>query len=209
MVNILITHDKHFPLVSLMDYQLLLLVLGLFKFWFGLSWSSYQLLMLQQELTIFIVPMSIPFQMYSYFVARSSSLSHFSNHRCFDWSIFFLISNSKFFSDSTLENSFNFNLSTQEELVELAKDILVMDEIKIEKTTEFKRNHSYVSQSAVALRCRVMPPHCFKNPYLKDASEIALDDYGNMRSKCAGTSLYIIIYKPNKALLGASESWTL
>lgn len=44
----------------------------------------------------------------------------------------------------------------------------------------------YVSQSAVALRCRVMPPPCMKNPYIKDASENDVDPFGDRRSKCAG-----------------------
>ncbi|KAD1761764.1 hypothetical protein R6Q59_031903 [Mikania micrantha] len=43
----------------------------------------------------------------------------------------------------------------------------------------------YVSQSAVALRCRVMPPPCMKNPYIKDASENDVDPFGDRRSKCA------------------------
>ncbi|KAK9945619.1 hypothetical protein M0R45_011125 [Rubus argutus] len=30
-----------------------------------------------------------------------------------------------------------------------------------------------------------MPPPCFKNPYLKDASQMDIDPYGNQRSKCA------------------------
>ncbi|KAK1406033.1 hypothetical protein QVD17_42229 [Tagetes erecta] len=41
----------------------------------------------------------------------------------------------------------------------------------------------YVSQSAVALRCRVTPPPCMRNPYIKDASDC--DPFGDRRSKCA------------------------
>lgn len=44
----------------------------------------------------------------------------------------------------------------------------------------------YVSQSAVALRCRVMPPPCMKNPYIKDDSGNDVDPFGDRRSKCAG-----------------------
>lgn len=56
------------------------------------------------------------------------------------------------------------------------------------KTIEVQKNRSYVSQSAVALRCRVMPPPCLQNPYLKDASEFGADPFDNQRSKCAGAS---------------------
>ncbi|KAL5561516.1 hypothetical protein UlMin_031263 [Ulmus minor] len=68
------------------------------------------------------------------------------------------------------------------------RDNFVIDEVKTEKTTATgsKRVQSYVSQSAVALRCRVMPPPCVKNPYLKDDLEMEIDPFGNQRSKCAG-----------------------
>lgn len=72
--------------------------------------------------------------------------------------------------------------------MELGKDNIGMDEGKMEKAaaTGAWRTQSYVSQSAVALRCRVMPPPCIKNPYIKDASEFDMDPFGNQRSKCAG-----------------------
>lgn len=74
---------------------------------------------------------------------------------------------------------------------ELGKDAIGIDEIEIENSalSEVRKTTNYVSQSAVALRCRVMPPPCFKNPYLKDASQMDIDPYGNQRSKCAGTPL--------------------
>lgn len=46
---------------------------------------------------------------------------------------------------------------------------------------------NYVSQSAVALRCRVMPPVCIKNPYLNETNEMDLDIFGSRRSKSTGT----------------------
>ncbi|XP_074368451.1 wee1-like protein kinase isoform X2 [Apium graveolens] len=52
--------------------------------------------------------------------------------------------------------------------------------------TEFQKNHNYMSQSAVALRCRVMPPPCMKNPYLMDNSGVDIDPFGSSRSKCEG-----------------------
>ncbi|KAJ8623024.1 hypothetical protein MRB53_031553 [Persea americana] len=45
---------------------------------------------------------------------------------------------------------------------------------------------NYVSQSAVALRCRVMPPVCIKNPYLNETNEMDLDIFGSRRSKSTG-----------------------
>ncbi|KAL7101647.1 hypothetical protein ACP275_08G067600 [Erythranthe tilingii] len=58
--------------------------------------------------------------------------------------------------------------------------------MKIEKEVEGRKNHNYLSKSVVALRCRVMPPPCLKNPYLKDTSQFDADPFGNQRSKCAG-----------------------
>lgn len=51
----------------------------------------------------------------------------------------------------------------------------------------------YVSQSAVALRCRVMPPPCLKNPYVKNASDFDVDPFSNQRSKCAGAGIVIML----------------
>ena len=74
---------------------------------------------------------------------------------------------------------------------ELGKDAIGIEDIDIDDTTvsEVKKTPNFVSQSAVALRCRVMPPPCFKNPYVKDASQMEIDPFGNQRSKCAGIPL--------------------
>ncbi|KAJ0962797.1 hypothetical protein J5N97_027919 [Dioscorea zingiberensis] len=53
---------------------------------------------------------------------------------------------------------------------------------------EKQKKPNYVSQSAVALRCRVMPPPCVKNPYLNATSSNDLDLFGDRRSKVAGFS---------------------
>ncbi|RDY11419.1 Wee1-like protein kinase, partial [Mucuna pruriens] len=45
---------------------------------------------------------------------------------------------------------------------------------------------NYVSHSAVALRCRVVPPPCIRNPYLKGLSEEEMDPFRSQISKCAG-----------------------
>ncbi|XP_052186202.1 wee1-like protein kinase [Diospyros lotus] len=85
-------------------------------------------------------------------------------------------------------NSFSSNLPGHEQVVEIAEDTFGTDEVRHEETTgiEPQKKHSYVSQSAVALRCRVMPPPCIKNPYLNDASGTDIDPFSNQRSKCAG-----------------------
>ncbi|KAJ6880037.1 hypothetical protein NC652_033392 [Populus alba x Populus x berolinensis] len=78
--------------------------------------------------------------------------------------------------------------SDQQPIVDIGKYNISAEEMLIEKpsTLETKRPQNYVSQSAVFLRCRVMPPPCIKNPYLTDASEVGIDPFGNQRSKCAG-----------------------
>ncbi|KAF5931318.1 hypothetical protein HYC85_032191 [Camellia sinensis] len=85
-------------------------------------------------------------------------------------------------------SDFSSNLSCHDQTVELPKDAFGIDEIMTEKAVgaESQKIHSYVSQSAVALRCRVMPPPCIKNPCIKDVSKIDIDPFSNRRSKCAG-----------------------
>lgn len=79
--------------------------------------------------------------------------------------------------------------------MELAEDTLKIDEHMADKTTltDTKKRHSYIPPSAIALRCRVMPPPCIKNPYLDGASETDADPFGNRRSKCAGEHRYLVI----------------
>lgn len=100
------------------------------------------------------------------------------------------------FSDGTFGSPFGSNLSCHQQILELSNDMSGIDETAIDDmttdgkiTNEPQKNQSYVSQSAVALRCRVMPPPCMKNPYLKDASETDIDPFGSRRSKCAGKNL--------------------
>lgn len=61
--------------------------------------------------------------------------------------------------------------------------------------TDLQKNRSYVSQSAVALRCRVMPPPCMKNPYLMDDSGVDIDPFGSSRSKCEGKLILFLLLK--------------
>ncbi|PIN05369.1 Cyclin-dependent kinase WEE1 [Handroanthus impetiginosus] len=88
--------------------------------------------------------------------------------------------------DVNLEASLESTDIGHEPLVDLVEGTLGTDEMKTEKAVELKKGRSFVSQSAMALRCRVMPPPCLKNPYIKDASEFGADPFGNQRSKCAG-----------------------
>ena len=78
--------------------------------------------------------------------------------------------------------------------MDIRKDNINPEEMMIEETStaEKKKPQNYVSQSAVYLRCRVMPPPCIKNPYLMDATEVGIDPFGNQRSKCTGASLLVI-----------------
>ncbi|CAH8336810.1 unnamed protein product [Eruca vesicaria subsp. sativa] len=61
------------------------------------------------------------------------------------------------------------------------------DEIMVDEKIQANQTEKggYVSQTAVALRSRVMPPPCLKNPYLMNDSEIATDPFRYQRSKCA------------------------
>lgn len=102
------------------------------------------------------------------------------------------------FTDSILVNPLSPSLSDHQQEVELANDTFGTDtdEEKLDKAmiSAPQKIHSYVPQSAVALRCRVMPPPCIKNPYLMGASEMDIDPFGNQRSKCAGTTIVLEAY---------------
>ncbi|XP_057439305.1 wee1-like protein kinase [Lotus japonicus] len=89
--------------------------------------------------------------------------------------------------DAISVNPLSPTFSNDHQIVELGKDSVV-EEVAVEKTVEDgkPRAQNYVSHSAVALRCRAMPPPCIRNPYLKDVSKMETDPFGNQRSKCAG-----------------------
>ncbi|XP_021763098.1 wee1-like protein kinase [Chenopodium quinoa] len=75
-----------------------------------------------------------------------------------------------------------------QQAVELANDTNYVNENKTGKTaaTALDNGPNYVPKSAIALRCRVMPPPCLKNPYIKDAVEMDVDPFGSWRTKCSG-----------------------
>lgn len=103
-----------------------------------------------------------------------------------------LFSTILFISDGLLVNALSPS-SGYQDIAKLTKNAFGIDEIKVDKTTVIgtQKTQNYVSRSAVALRCRVMPPPCIKNPYQKDALEMDIDPFGNQRAKCAGTTLVI------------------
>ncbi|KAF9619461.1 hypothetical protein IFM89_007036 [Coptis chinensis] len=74
------------------------------------------------------------------------------------------------------------------QVMEIASDTFGSDALKTETPSvagsEKKKN--YISQSAVALRCRVMPPPCIRNPYIDDSAERETDPFRNQRSKFLG-----------------------
>ncbi|KAK9084157.1 hypothetical protein Scep_030628 [Stephania cephalantha] len=89
---------------------------------------------------------------------------------------------------------------SHEQIMELSSDIFGSDKLEVGKPsgepevgrpsangTEKRQN--YVSQSAVALRCRVMPPPCIINPYLKESGGVDADPFGNQRSKSIAAGL--------------------
>ncbi|XP_038887835.1 wee1-like protein kinase [Benincasa hispida] len=87
--------------------------------------------------------------------------------------------------------------------------MLGADDVDMEKETmAMPKKQNYVSQSAVSLHCRVMPSPCMKNPYLKDASDVGIDPFGNQRTKCAvyfqqiGTENFSRVFKVLKRIDG-------
>nr|XP_010940009.1 wee1-like protein kinase [Elaeis guineensis] len=87
-------------------------------------------------------------------------------------------------------NSLSTNLHCTEQGAEVQLDALGPDELGEGKSiqTRSQKKRNYVSQSAVALRCRVMPPPCIKNPYLSTVSSTNLDIFGDRRLKSTGFS---------------------
>ncbi|CAK8544314.1 unnamed protein product [Lathyrus sativus] len=70
----------------------------------------------------------------------------------------------------------------------VAEEVSLADEVSLDKLMVAGKPNpqNYVSHSAAALRCRAMPPPCYRNPYLKDVAQKEIDPFANQRSKCAG-----------------------
>ena len=92
-----------------------------------------------------------------------------------------------FLTDETFVQS-RASMLDHQQTEELTKYSLDADGNKTGKpiTNALCKGPNYVPQSAIALRSRVMPPPCLKNPYLKDAVEMDVDPFGSWRTKCSG-----------------------
>lgn len=51
-----------------------------------------------------------------------------------------------------------------------------------------QKRRNYVSKSAVALRCRITPPLCFRNPYIKTVASEVQGIFDDRRFKSTGQS---------------------
>lgn len=80
------------------------------------------------------------------------------------------------------------SLLCPQQTIELQNGLLGSDTTEEANSSRYEKpkKPNYVSQSAVALRCRVMPPPCVKNPYLKPTLANDLELFGDRRSKLAG-----------------------
>ncbi|RID49087.1 hypothetical protein BRARA_I05552 [Brassica rapa] len=88
--------------------------------------------------------------------------------------------------DSFTSKTSDYTWSSKHRVNERENDGIDTDEIMVEKIQANQTERTgYVSQTAVALRSRVMPPPCLKNPYVMNDSDTASDPFGYQRSKCA------------------------
>lgn len=93
---------------------------------------------------------------------------------------------SVFNAESFTLNPSNSTWSSKNRVDEQENDDIDTDEVMMDKLQANQTERTgYVSQTAVALRCRAMPPPCLKNPYVMNQSETATDPFGYQRSKCA------------------------
>ncbi|CAN6909055.1 unnamed protein product [Brassica oleracea] len=87
--------------------------------------------------------------------------------------------------DSFASKTSNYTWSSNYRVEEQEHDDIDTDEIIVDKIqANLTERTGYVSQTAVALRSRVMPPPCLKNPYVMNDSDTATDPFGYQRSKC-------------------------
>ncbi|KAJ0229369.1 Wee1-like protein kinase [Hirschfeldia incana] len=99
-------------------------------------------------------------------------LNTVKSKRCRQDSFTARTSNSTWFSKHRVDEQENGDIDT---------DDIMVDKIQANQT----ERTGYVSQTAVALRSRVMPPPCLKNPYVTNESDTATaDPFGYQRSKC-------------------------
>jgi len=111
-------------------------------------------------------------------VTVCSLLNFFITQFC----LFFFV----FDAESFTGNHSNSTWSSKHRVDEQENDDIDTDEVMGDKLQANQTERTgYVSQAAVALRCRAMPPPCLKNPYVLNQSETATDPFGHQRSKCA------------------------
>ncbi|XP_020572577.1 wee1-like protein kinase [Phalaenopsis equestris] len=87
-------------------------------------------------------------------------------------------------------NSQSTSIQLHEEDAELKFDEFGFEDLNECKSVgpALEKKQRFVSQSAVALRCRAMPPPCIKNPYIIENSSIELDVFGDRIAKVTGFS---------------------
>lgn len=101
-----------------------------------------------------------------------------------------------FNADSFTLNPSNSTWSSKHRVDEQENDDIETDEILVDKPQANQTERTgYVSQTAVALRCRAMPPPCLKNPYVMNAAETSTDPFGYQRSKCASKFAVTVFLK--------------
>ncbi|KAJ3683327.1 hypothetical protein LUZ60_013554 [Juncus effusus] len=104
--------------------------------------------------------------------------------------------NKRYKRDLSPSNQNSTNLESQYESMEVVQmDASSKDGFERLKHSraDSQKKPNYVSQTAVALRCRVMPPPCIKNPYLNNINnngnnEIDVDVFCDRRQKSSGYS---------------------
>ncbi|WOL03840.1 wee1-like protein kinase [Canna indica] len=88
-------------------------------------------------------------------------------------------------SEFSPSNPLSVNIPCHEQVAEIrfidSDSNLILEEKSVQTASHKKRN--YVSQSAVALRCRVTPPPCIRNPYVKPSTSVAPDIFDDRRFK--------------------------
>lgn len=95
----------------------------------------------------------------------------------------FFFSKKMFYADSFTARTSNSTWFSNHRVDEQENDT---DEIMVDKIQANQTERTgYVSHTAVALRSRVMPPPCLRNPYVINESDTATDPFGYQRSKCA------------------------
>jgi len=99
------------------------------------------------------------------------------------------------FADCSPKGLESTDFSFDHQITPVPFDSLTRDDSEEEQPMQpaLEKRGGYVSQSAVALRCRVMPPPCVKNLYLN--TDPCIDDavYGGRQCNSAGMLLHFVL----------------